>query len=179
MNIALIPAKSFSRRIPNKNFMDFCDKPLVLWSIDQALDSKLIDKVVVSTDSNYFRGSLPMSTKRINLDRPKSLCTDTTTQEEVIAHAIEVLNLNGNDNIVLLQPTSPLRLPGDIDNCIKRQTSFSLNSVISVTNDNEPFFFDQKGYRYELDGTAQRENGSIYVIPIRSFKAWNILISML
>jgi CMP-N,N'-diacetyllegionaminic acid synthase len=161
MNIALIPAKNHSRRIPGKNTMDFCGKPLVQWTIEQAQNSKLIDTVVLSTDKDilYYGGEYDI------LLRPESLCTQFTTQEEVIKHAIENLKLVGNDNIILLQPTSPLRLPSDIDNAIRLT---DVSNVASVTLDREPFLF-MDGARVVFP-PCFRENGAIYVISVGRFK---------
>lgn len=168
MNIALIPAKSFSRRIPNKNMMDFCDKPLVCWSVEQALNSKLIDFVSISTNSHEIASLYPWygDGKFKSLLRPSELCTDTTTQEEVIAHAIDTLQLKDDDNIVLLQPTSPLRLPGDIDGCIKAEAfSVTLEDDMFLWHKELPLNFYFHG-RELFDRATYRENGSIYFVNV-------------
>ena len=165
MNIALIPARSGSKRIHGKNFMDFCGKPLVDWSVIQAINSSLIDNIVVSTDNLEYSPINPC----VILPRPNNFCTDTTTQEEVISHAIESLKLEEYDNIILLQPTSPLRLPGDIDGCIE-------NRGMSVNFEDDLFLWsethDPVTFKFQLrdKGIFYRENGSVYVINVGDFK---------
>lgn len=97
--LAVIPARSGSKRCPNKNFRLFRGRPLYEWSIDQAAASKHIDKVKVSFD----------------IDRPAELCTDTATNEDVLRHHLKEYP---HDFVVLLQPTSPMRTADDIDTCI-------------------------------------------------------------
>lgn len=98
--LAVIPARTGSKRCPHKNFRLFRGRPLYEWSIDQAAASKYIDKVKVSFD----------------IDRPRELCTDTATNEDVLRHHLKEYP---HDIVVLLQPTSPLRTPADIDACIE------------------------------------------------------------
>lgn len=173
-NIALIPARAGSKRIPNKNMMDFCGKPLVQWTIEQAEESVLVDTVVLSTNIREDLCQLKFSTKSKYLKRPAELCFDTATQEEVIAHAIQALQLKDDDNIVLLQPTSPLRLPGDIDNCLAtlkyHYASWSVNfesDLFLWTDDVQPYNFER-----DCRGVCDyyRENGSIYAFGIEQFK---------
>jgi CMP-N,N'-diacetyllegionaminic acid synthase len=99
--LAVIPARSGSKRCPNKNFRDFRGKPLYMWSVEAASNSKYIDSIKLSMDE----------------DRPAQLCTDTATCEDVIRFHLQQAP---HDWVVLLQPTSPLRTTEDIDNCIER-----------------------------------------------------------
>ncbi len=98
--LAVIPARSGSKRCPGKNFRDFRGRPLYLWSVQQAYDSKYIDTVMVSRDK----------------DRPPELCADEAMNEDVLRHHLKQYP---HDIIVLLQPTSPLRTAEDIDKCIE------------------------------------------------------------
>ena len=177
MNIALIPAKETSKRIPNKNFMDFCGRKLLYWTIRQALDSKSIDRVVVSSDRPMLKTILLSwfgdEYKKVDvLERPSELCQDNSTQEEVIQHAIEALKLNAEDNIVLLQPTSLLRLDGDIDKCIE-QKAFSVNveDDLYLWNTNDGITF--KELPREKIEVYYRENGSIYSINCGEFREFD------
>lgn len=106
--LAVIPARSGSKRCPGKNFMDYKGKPLWRWAWDEALKSKYIDLVVVSRDE----------------DRPPELCTDEATCEDVIRH-------HHKDEYwcVLLQPTSPNRTAEDIDKCIERAVSNGFGAI--------------------------------------------------
>lgn len=98
--LAVIPARSGSKRCPGKNFKDFRGKPLYHWSIDAAKGSKYIDTVKLCLDK----------------DRPPELCTDQAMNEDVLRYC---LSLEPHDWVVLLQPTSPLRTSEDIDKCIE------------------------------------------------------------
>lgn len=112
--LAVIPARSGSKRCPNKNFLDFRGKPLYLWSVEHACASKYIDRTKVSFDA----------------DRPPELCTDDASSEDVLRHH---LAQTPHDWVVLLQPTSPLRTAEDIDACIERAQMG--NGCISVGED--------------------------------------------
>ena len=99
--LAIIPARSGSKRVKNKNFLPFRGTVLWEWSAAAAHCSKYIDNLVLSRDS----------------DRPPELCTDEATCEDVMRHHQAQ---TPHDWIVLLQPTSPLRTAADIDACIER-----------------------------------------------------------
>ena len=99
--LAVIPARSGSKRCPNKNFREYKGKTLIQWAQNAAHESKYIDTVKLSIDD----------------DRPQELCTDTASSEDVMRHHQAE---NPHDWIVLLQPTSPNRTVEDIDNCIER-----------------------------------------------------------
>ena len=99
--LAVIPARSGSKRVPWKNFRDYRGKPLVMWSVEHAAASKYIDNVKVSLDQ----------------DRTPELCTDDAASEDVLRYHLEQAP---HDWVVLLQPTSPLRTAEDIDACIER-----------------------------------------------------------
>lgn len=97
--LAVIPARSGSKRCPGKNFREFRGKPLYQWSIEHAQGSRLIDRIIFSTDE----------------DRTPELCTDEAKSEDVIRFHLQTWPA---DYVVLLQPTSPLRTSADIDYCI-------------------------------------------------------------
>ena len=106
MNIAVIPARSGSKGIPNKNIIDFMGKPLIYWSILSAKASKCIDRVVVSTDSKEIAIVAENCGAEV-LNRPESLSQDDTKTIEVLKYHSNFLN--EYDNLFVLQPTSPLR----------------------------------------------------------------------
>ena len=115
--LALIPARGGSKGIKNKNIKLFNGKPLIEWTIRSALNSKLIDKIVVSSDSNKI---LNIS-KKLGVDvilRPKNISGDKASTESVIKHCIKYYK-NFYQTVVLLSPTSPLRKKNDIDKAIK------------------------------------------------------------
>ncbi|MBI4982283.1 MAG: acylneuraminate cytidylyltransferase family protein [Candidatus Omnitrophica bacterium] len=119
--LALIPARGGSKRLPGKNIKPICGKPLIAWSIEQALKSELIDKVVVSTDDKNIADVSRRFGANVPFLRPEELSTDTATSVDVALHAYEFMSKQGEnfEYIALLEPTSPLRKNGDIDQGIR------------------------------------------------------------
>ena len=127
--LAIIPARGGSKRLPRKNILDLCGKPLISWSIEAGLKSKYVDKVVVSSDdteilniSNEFKVQV--------IKRPNELASDTSTSFDAVKHAID--NLESYEYILLLQPTSPLRNENHIDKAIEILEEKNADAVISV-----------------------------------------------
>jgi CMP-N,N'-diacetyllegionaminic acid synthase len=127
--LAIIPARAGSKRLPGKNVLDLNDKPLIAYSIEAGLQSKYIDKVIVSSNneeilniSKEFRAEI--------IKRPDDLANDTATSFDAIKHTVE--NADKYDYIVLLQPTSPLRSATQIDEAIELLETKEANAVVSV-----------------------------------------------
>lgn len=121
--LAIIPAREGSKRIPLKNLTLFRGKPLIQWAIDHAQGSQFIDQICISSDSSAI---LKYAKDGITpIPRPEYLSSDRATSEALIAHALYSGLFNTPDYFVLLQPTSPLRTPEDIDSCISRAHQFS------------------------------------------------------
>ena len=97
-----------------------CDKPLIAWTIEQAKNSRYLDTVFVSTDSQEIASIARNSGAVIPFMRPPELALDNSPTADAIIHAIHRFGQDGKefDYIVLLEPTSPLRNPYDIDNAI-------------------------------------------------------------
>lgn len=112
--LAVIPARSGSKRCPGKNLKDFRGRPLLYWSIEAGKASKYIDKLVVSTD---YMGIKWHAENIEIIDRPVKLADDNASNEDVLRHAWA--QDTQYEWIVLLQPTSPLRTATDIDHCIE------------------------------------------------------------
>ncbi len=127
--LAIIPARGGSKRLPRKNVLDLCGKPLIAYSIEAALNSKYIDKVVVSSDDEEI---LQISKKfgAETIKRPDYLASDTSTTFDAIKHTID--SLEKYEYIVLLQPTSPLRNSKHINESIEFFESKKADAVISV-----------------------------------------------
>lgn len=115
MRIAVIPARGGSQGLPGKNIKLLNDKPLIAWSIESALQSKKIDRVIVSTDYNEI-GKVALEYGAEIILRPEHLSTDEATTISVLEHIIQ--EIPEADTIIVLQPTSPLRETNLIDNCI-------------------------------------------------------------
>ncbi len=109
----IIPARSWSKWIINKNIKDFCWKPLLAWTIEECKKTKLIDKLVVSTDSSSFAEITKKYWWEVPFLRPKEISTDKSLDIEFILHTLEYLKNNENyvpDIVLRLPPTSPLRI---------------------------------------------------------------------
>jgi N-acylneuraminate cytidylyltransferase len=117
---ALIPARGGSKRLPRKNVKLLVDKPLIAWSIEVAKASKYIDRVVVSTDDEEIKQVSEQYGAEVPFLRPEHLSNDHASSFDVIKHAIGFLKLDQpNELIVLLQPTSPLRLVSELDTALE------------------------------------------------------------
>ena len=120
--IAIIPAKSISKSLKNKNLRLINNKPLIYYSINTAIKSKLIDRVICSTDSKIIKKVAQKYGAEVPFYRPKKYCTDKATDFEVFSHALNWLYKNQGykpELIVHLRPTSPLRSVEDLDKMIK------------------------------------------------------------
>ncbi len=119
-NIALIPARSGSKGIKNKNLKQICGRSLLEWSIKAALKSKQVHKVIVSTDSKEYAKYAIEAGAEVPFLRPKEISLDNSTDYEFIEHALDWLSKNDQmpDFIVHLRPTTPLRDPSIIDSAI-------------------------------------------------------------
>lgn len=133
--IGIIPAKSNSKRLPNKNIKMLHGKHLIGWSIDAAKNSKYIDEVIVSTDENSIIDIAKKYGANIPFKRPKELTKDCAKKFDVSKHAVEFYRDNFKiefDYVVLLQPTSPLRTSEDIDLSIEKMFENKSDGIISV-----------------------------------------------
>lgn len=127
--LAIIPARGGSKRLPRKNILDLCGKPLISYSIEAGLKSKYISKVVVTSDDNEIL-TISKEYGAVTINRPEYLANDTATTFDALEHTIN--SLEKYDYIVLLQPTSPLRNEKHIDEAIDLLNEKDANAVISV-----------------------------------------------
>lgn len=129
--IALIPARGGSKGISRKNIKNFCSRPLIYWSIKIALESDFIDRVIVSTEDYEIAEIAKSFNAEIPFMRPYNLSTDEAPGIDPVIHALE--NLPEVTDLLLLQPTSPLRRIQDIEGIFKARSDNSSNSAVSVT----------------------------------------------
>jgi CMP-N,N'-diacetyllegionaminic acid synthase len=134
--LGLIPARGGSKRLPGKNIKLLSGKPLIAWTIEQALSSKYLDKIIVSTEDEEIAKVSRKHGAEIPFMRPLELAADTAKAIDAITHAIEYFEKKGVifDFLALLEPTSPLRASDDIDNAIKLliDNADSADSLISI-----------------------------------------------
>lgn len=135
--LAIIPARGGSKGIPRKNIKDFAGKPLIAWSILQALSAKQVDRVIVSTDCDAIAKVAEEWGAEVPFRRPAEISGDLSTDFEFMAHALEFLREEGSDMpdlIVHLRPTFPLRSSEFIDGCVTTlrddEAATSLRTII-------------------------------------------------
>lgn len=154
-NIAIIPARGGSKRIPRKNIKHFLGKPIIAYSIEAALSSKLFDEVMVSTDDEEIAEIAMKYGAKVPFLRTKENSNDFATTADVI---IEVLNTYVStgvsfDNICCIYPTAPLI---SID---------SLNDSFSILVDNEfDSVFPVVEYSYPIQRSLGVNQGKIEMV---------------
>ena len=142
--LAFIPARGGSKGLPRKNIKPLLGKPLIAWTVEQAKNSKYIDKVVVSTDDEEIAEISKKYGAEVPFLRPKELARDDSPTIDAIIHAINWFEERGEffDILILLQPTSPLRTTEDIDNAIELfLNNKDALSLISVKENEHPPFW--------------------------------------
>lgn len=109
MNVAIIPARGGSKRIPRKNLRPFCGRPIIAYSIAAARDAKVFDRIIVSTDDHEIAEFAKGSGAEVPFVRPADLSNDHATTVPVIGHAIEWLTRDGGpiDNVCCIYATAP------------------------------------------------------------------------
>ena len=134
--LGLIPARGGSKGLPRKNIKPLLGKPLIAWTIEQALASKYLDRVVVSTDNKEIAEISKKYGADVPFIRPKELSEDNAKGIDVVLHAIDWLKENNKrkqyDLMMLLQPTSPLRATEDIDKAIETLFLKEAKAIVSV-----------------------------------------------
>ena len=140
MIISIIPARSGSKRIKDKNIRMINGKPLLAYSIEQSLACKLIDKTIVSTDSMKYANIAYKFNATAVIKRPKELAQDESTDLEVMRHVLNCMK-DKPDIIVHLRPTYPYRKIEDIEYCIKILKAHSdIDSVKTITQNKDSVF---------------------------------------
>ncbi len=130
--IALIPARSGSKAVVDKNIKKLAGKPLIAWSIEKCKKSKFIDKIFVSTDSKkYSKIALKYGADEVIL-RPKKISGDYSTDYEWINHAISCIKNFDYDIIAHIRPTTPIRKLKDLDGAINRFIKSKNNSLRTI-----------------------------------------------
>ncbi len=128
--LAVIPARGGSKGVPGKNIRRVQNRPLLAWTVEAALESRAIDRVVLSSDDEEIMAVARALGCEVPFRRPADLATDTATSIDVVLHALDALP--GFDVVVLLQPTSPLRSAADIDAACARYPVGGGGSCVSV-----------------------------------------------
>jgi len=180
--LAIIPARSGSKGVINKNIKKFNKKPLIYWSINSALKSKFIDKCFVSTDSIKISSLAKKHGADSSFLRPKNISTDKSLVSAAIIHTLHKLK-NNYDIIILLQPTSPLRTTLDIDRAIELFIEKKLTTLVAITDLDYPhewllnkkksnyINFIKKNISHNRQQTKKyyKSNGAIFISTVKYF----------
>lgn len=142
MNVAVIPARGGSRRIPRKNIKRFCGRPIIAWSIAAAKDSGLFEHVLVSTDDAEIADVAESSGAEVPFRRPPELSDDYTGTTEVIAHAAQwMLNQNWPvANVCCLYPTAPFVRVSELAAGLEKLQTDSWKFCFTATEYPSPIF---------------------------------------
>lgn len=185
--LAIIPARSGSKGLKNKNILEIDGKPLMYYTIKAAQKSNIFDYIIVSTDSMEYKEIAEKYGARCPFIRPENLANDNSSTTDVILNTLERLEALGEvfDYFVLLQPTSPLRSERDILESVEILINKKGNSVVSICeldhqtnlnitlNDNEGLdyvFNDSINQTRQNYKKIYRINGAIYISNCNYFR---------
>jgi CMP-N-acetylneuraminic acid synthetase len=154
MNIAaVILARKGSKRLPNKNIMKLCGKPMICYAIDEALKVAEIQNIIISTDDDEVRKIAKEYQGKFThikiVKRPEILCDDRATSEAAMMHAVK--KIKRCEYAMLLQPTSPLRTKQDIE------------AVIRIAKDSG------KGCIMTKNIMTGTNNGAVFMVKLSEF----------
>lgn len=184
-NIAIIPARSGSKGLKDKNIKPLNGKPLMSYTIEAAIESGIFDCVHVSTDSDEYAGIAKEYGADVPFLRSSVLSSDTASSWDVVRFVLDEYNKLNRcfDIVTLLQPTSPLRNADDIVNCSEMFDSKQANAVVSVCEtDHPPIFADTIAEDGNMFGFVKKEyrdiprqavpkyyrvNGAIYMLKTK------------
>jgi CMP-N,N'-diacetyllegionaminic acid synthase len=135
--LALVPARGGSKGLPRKNLLPFAGRPLIAWTIESALGSALVDRTVVTTDDEEIAAVSRQAGADVPFLRPAGLALDTSPSIDAVLHALDWIEANDGqvfDYLALLEPTSPLRAPDDLDRAVRllAHNHDSADAVVSV-----------------------------------------------
>lgn len=134
--LGIIPARGNSKAVHRKNMKLLGTKPLIVWTIEKAQKSKLLNRLVLSTDSEEIAEIGKKYDVEVPFLRPAELAEDSTPTTEVIKHCLVYLRKTENympDVVVILQPTTPFRRTQDIDKAISLYLRHDVSAVVSVS----------------------------------------------
>lgn len=184
--LVIIPARGGSKGIPHKNIKELNGKPLIAYTIQCAIESKYIDRVIVSTEDINISNVAENFGADVPFLRPEVLAEDDTPSIDVILHCINTLEANNEyyDYICLLQCTSPFRTVDNIDEAIYKLIEKNGSSLVSVCESEvNPYWMkkinDEKliDFIKEIDASRRQDlpkiyrlNGAIYISKVNELK---------
>ena len=180
--VALLPMKANSERVPNKNFRDFCGKPLFRWVLDTLLSVEAIDQVVINTDAREKLAALGCvdSNRVLIRDRPMDICGDFVSMNEVIADDLRHVDA---DVYIQTHTTNPLLKLSSIESAIEQYVlqarAGKIDSLFSVTKCQERLYdIDVTPINHDPDKLIRTqdlpplfiENSNFYLFSKSSFE---------
>ena len=184
----IIPARGGSKGIPLKNIKSLASKPLIYYSIDVARALALDENICVSTDDKEIIKVVENYGLKVPFIRPGKFASDTANTSDVLLHAIEFYEAQGQqyDVIVLLQPTSPLRKVSQVSEALAMYSD-DLDMIVSVKeshaatvlcNENDLGYIDlllnKNGDRRQELIKYYEYNGAIYIINVKTLKECSV-----
>ena len=186
--ICIIPARAGSKRIKNKNIKFFLGKPIIAWTIELALKSKLFDKIIVSTDSK----KIAKISKKLGAEiifREKNLSGDKTTTKEVLLDTIKKINYKNYKYFFCIYPCSPLIKTKHLKEGLQKIKSTNYDSLTAITNFDHPpqralkksgnniQFYNKlsKNKNTQSFEVLYRDAGSFYIYKTKNFISKSIL----
>ncbi len=153
MNIAIIPARGGSKRIPGKNIKNFCGRPMIAWPISAARDSGIFDQIIVSTDSEEIAAVAREWGAQTPFLRPAELSDDFTPTAPVLLHALEVLAKEGiePEHICCIYPTAPFVQPEYLRHGLDEIRSHHAPGALGVTTFDFPIL---RAFQQCADGSV-------------------------
>jgi len=135
LNVAIIPARGGSKRIPGKNIKEFAGRPIIAYSINAAKQSGLFDRIIVSTDSEQIAQVARNEGAEVPFMRPAELSDDHTPTAPVLKHAVDWLQEDGGqvDYFCCIYPTAPFIRPGDLQDAFEILCKENASEVFPVT----------------------------------------------
>jgi CMP-N,N'-diacetyllegionaminic acid synthase len=184
--LVVIPARSGSKGLPDKNIKVLNGKPLIHYSIEVAQQIFDNEDICISTDSDKYIKIAEKTGLRIPFVRPETLSTDNATTQDVLLHCLDFYEQKGvfYDYILLLQPTSPFREKKHLED-ILMENNEDCDMIVSVKQtDSNPYYVlleeNEEGYLKKLmkgEFTRRQDcpkvyeyNGSMYLIRVSSIK---------
>ena len=176
-NIAVIPARKGSKGLKNKNLLKIDNKTLIERTIEFAIESKMFSRIILTTDYDNINND------NIELrKRPQELTKENTTMVEVIIDVIDNCDINKEDNIILLQPTSPFRNKKDLKRVIGQLRFFESSITVKEVEINTELIFssknknelktkniDNKKTNRQFNEIKYIPNGNLFGIRVRDF----------
>lgn len=140
--LCVVPARGGSKRMPRKNILEMDEEPMISYSIRAAQETGLFDEVYVVTDDEEIADIAREYGATVPYLMPNELCGDQVPSHQPAQHLAESLAEEGSkyDTLVLLQPTSPLRIPEDITEGIQEYENGDYDFVVSVTHIDPHYF---------------------------------------